>query len=58
MLCVILLIDPYRHFHEVRACDISKDSTEQVIPTRYTISSFAGFVPAHGSEPDTIIMWS
>ncbi|KAI8627985.1 hypothetical protein F5Y19DRAFT_476781 [Xylariaceae sp. FL1651] len=47
-----------RNFHEVRACDIAKDNLEQCSPTRYTVSSFAGFVPAHDNEPDTIIMWS
>ncbi|KAI0861118.1 hypothetical protein F4860DRAFT_179136 [Xylaria cubensis] len=47
-----------RNFHEVKACDISKDVTQQQPPTRYTVSSFAGLIPAHGSKPDTIILWS
>ncbi|KAI0538362.1 hypothetical protein GGR58DRAFT_513067 [Xylaria digitata] len=47
-----------RNFHEVRACDISKDSADKGALTRYTVSSFAGFVPAHDGEPDTIILWS
>ncbi|KAH9907585.1 hypothetical protein F4778DRAFT_546752 [Xylariomycetidae sp. FL2044] len=47
-----------RNFHEVKACDISKDSVVQHTPTRYTVSSFVGFVPAHDDEPDTIVMWS
>lgn len=47
-----------RNFHEVRACDISKDNKEQQVPTRYTISSFVGFLPAHDDEPDTIVLWS
>ncbi|KAI0419641.1 hypothetical protein F5X98DRAFT_384407 [Xylaria grammica] len=47
-----------RNFHEVRGCDISRDSADHGVPTRYTVSSFVGFVPAHNGEPDTIILWS
>ncbi|KAK9418508.1 putative Prolyl 4-hydroxylase alpha subunit Fe(2+) 2OG dioxygenase domain-containing protein [Seiridium unicorne] len=47
-----------RNFHEVRGCDIAKDNKEQRAPTRYTVSSFVGFLPAHDSEPDTIVLWS
>ncbi|KAF3019266.1 hypothetical protein E8E14_005885 [Neopestalotiopsis sp. 37M] len=47
-----------RNFHEVRGCDIAKDDKEQRAPTRYTVSSFVGYLPAHGGEPDTIVLWS
>ncbi|RYP33634.1 hypothetical protein DL767_004683 [Monosporascus sp. MG133] len=46
-----------RNFHEVRACDIAKDSCEQEPPTRYTVSSFVGFLPGQGGEPNTLLLW-
>ncbi|KAI9168049.1 Leucinostatins biosynthesis cluster protein S [Paramyrothecium foliicola] len=47
-----------RNFHEVRACDVAKNEEEQASPTRYTVSSFVGFLPAGNGEPDTIVLWS
>ncbi|KJZ71686.1 hypothetical protein HIM_08924 [Hirsutella minnesotensis 3608] len=46
-----------RNFHEVRPCDISKDSNQQAA-TRYTISSMVGLLEGVDGQPDTIIMWS
>ncbi|KAI1858178.1 hypothetical protein JX265_010846 [Neoarthrinium moseri] len=45
-----------RNFHEVKGCDTSRDKPKQAI--RFTISSFVGYLPAQGSEPDTLVLWS
>lgn len=45
-----------RNFHEVKACDTSRDHPDPAI--RFTVSSFVGFLPSQGSEPATLVLWS
>ncbi|KAI1802051.1 hypothetical protein F4811DRAFT_531399 [Daldinia bambusicola] len=45
-----------RNFHEVLACDTS--NKHPIAPIRFTVSSFIGYIPSNGSEPDTLVLWS
>ncbi|OTB12663.1 hypothetical protein K445DRAFT_76877 [Daldinia sp. EC12] len=45
-----------RNFHEVLPCDTSKK--HPIAPIRFTVSSFIGYIPSEGSEPDTLVLWS
>ncbi|KAK2038822.1 hypothetical protein LZ31DRAFT_477883 [Colletotrichum somersetense] len=45
-----------RNFHEVKACDVSRD--HPVPDIRFTVSSFIGFLPGDGSRPDALVLWS
>lgn len=46
----------HRNFHEVRSCDTSKDNPVPAI--RFTVSSFVGYMPSRGSQPETLVLWS
>ncbi|PVI05771.1 hypothetical protein DM02DRAFT_684176 [Periconia macrospinosa] len=45
-----------RNFHEVKACDTSKDHPTPAV--RFTVSSFVGYLPAQGGESEKLILWS
>ncbi|KAI9686196.1 MAG: hypothetical protein M1822_003851 [Bathelium mastoideum] len=45
-----------RNFHEVKACDTSRDRPVPAI--RFTVSSFVGYLPKHGDQPETLVLWS
>jgi hypothetical protein len=45
-----------RNFHEVKACDVSRDHPTPDI--RFTVSSFVGLLPGNGERPDELILWS
>ncbi|KAH8647282.1 hypothetical protein BX600DRAFT_443488 [Xylariales sp. PMI_506] len=45
-----------RNFHEVKACDTDRD--HPVAATRFTVSSFIGYMPPQEDEPATLILWS
>ncbi|EAT78340.2 hypothetical protein SNOG_14103 [Parastagonospora nodorum SN15] len=45
-----------RNFHEVRACDTSKEHPKSAV--RFTVSSFVGYLPARDGESEKLILWS
>lgn len=45
-----------RNFHEVKACDTSRE--HPVPQIRFTISSFVGYMLPAGGEPATLVLWS
>ncbi|KAK1564267.1 uncharacterized protein LY79DRAFT_136241 [Colletotrichum navitas] len=51
----LTLFNP-RNFHEVKACDVSRD--HPVHDIRFTVSSFIGFLPGDATRPDSLVLWS
>ncbi|KAK6497319.1 hypothetical protein TWF506_004792 [Arthrobotrys conoides] len=45
-----------RNFHEVKACDTNRD--HPVAATRFTVSSFVGYMPAQNNDQATLVLWS
>jgi hypothetical protein len=45
-----------RNFHEVKACDTSKEHPKPAV--RFTVSSFVGYLPARDGESEKLILWS